>query len=365
MPIYCKKGWYYVNVMVKGKRWFPSDVGMTVKRWKTKREAKSAEVELRKRITMLSVEAVTDTVLLTICNKYLDDQEKRHIGHDTYKTKQRFCKDMLGSFGNIPMTSLKAHDVQAFLNGKLEKVSANTYNVCRKEGLRLFRWAVNQQLVPADTVNPFERVEKMPYRPQKTGPAPLQDVLKVFEVASPEQRDILEGYVLTGARKNELLSLTHDDLDFSNRVYTLRTRKTKGGVEKVTAYPMSKALRKLFKRKMDNRHRDLPYVFWHKYWDRAEKDWTVDRYKSLNRFTERLCKKAGVPIFGLHQLRHLAATILKEEAGMGISKLQKFLRHEDQKTTEIYAGFLDTDTGEQVDFLSEFWDGKLSTLELK
>ncbi len=185
-----------------------------------------------------------------------------------------------------------------------------------------------------------------PYQPKKTGPAPLNDVLSVVKIAGPDQQDLIEGHILTGARKSELLSLTWDDVELRERLYRLRTRKMKGGVEKVTTYPMSKALYRLFKWKFDNRHPDLPYVLWHRYWDRKQKDWTVGRYKSLNRFTERLCKRAGVPMLGLHQLRHLAVTLLKEEGGMRISKLQKFLRHEDQKTTEIYAGFLDTDTGE-------------------
>ena len=87
-----------------------------------------------------------------------------------------------------------------------------------------------------------------------------------------------------------------------------------------------------------------------------EKEWREDRYQNLNRFTERICKKAGVPKFGLHQLRHLATAVLKEKANMGLAKLQRFLRHDHQKTTEIYAGHLETGTKEQTDFLANFWE---------
>lgn len=68
-----------------------------------------------------------------------------------------------------------------------------------------------------------------------------------------------------------------------------------------------------------------------------------DGYKSLNKFTKRLCDKAGVPLFTLHQLRHLAAAILKKE-GATIAELQQFLRHDEQKTTEIYTGHIDNST---------------------
>ncbi len=40
--------------------------------------------------------------------------------------------------------------------------------------------------------------------------------------------------------------------------------------------------------------------------------------------------------------------------------LQRFLRHNHQKTTEIYAGNLETGTKKQTDFPNDFWKGKLN-----
>ena len=70
-----------------------------------------------------------------------------------------------------------------------------------------------------------------------------------------------------------------------------------------------------------------------------------------------------MPPFKLHQLRHLATAILKEFGDMGLAKLQRFLRHDKQKTTEIYAGHLETSTKEQTDFLGDFWDRSLGQSE--
>lgn len=53
----------------------------------------------------------------------------------------------------------------------------------------------------------------MPYQAKKSGPAPLNGVLKVFKVANPDQQDLIEVYLMTGAPKNELRSLTWDDVD--------------------------------------------------------------------------------------------------------------------------------------------------------
>jgi integrase len=65
----------------------------------------------------------------------------------------------------------------------------------------------------------------------------------------------------------------------------------------------------------------------------------------------------------LHQLRHLATAILKDEADMSLAKLQRFLRHDHQKTTEIYAGHIETGTKKQTDFLADFWADKLELTE--
>jgi integrase len=122
---------------------------------------------------------------------------------------------------------------------------------------------------------------------------------------------------------------------------------------------MPDLLHKILLRRFERRHPVLPYVFWHTYWDREKREWRDDRYQSLNKFTKRLCKKAKVSPFHLHQLRHLAASVLKEHGEMSLAKLQRFLRHDKQKTTEIYAGHLEIGTKEQNDFLAEFWAATL------
>jgi reverse gyrase len=48
-----------------------------------------------------------------------------------------------------------------------------------------------------------------------------------------------------------------------------------------------------------------------------------------------------------------------DRAATGVP-LQKFLRQDHQKTTEIYAGYIETGTIKQMDFLNNFWKGKLN-----
>jgi hypothetical protein len=55
--------------------------------------------------------------------------------------------------------------------------------------------------------------------------------------------------------------------------------------------------------------------------------------------------------------------VSSQQCTVGITQLQNFLRHDNQKTIEIYAGFLDTGTQEQGDFHGDFWSRKMAGLD--
>ena len=44
---------------------------------------------------------------------------------------------------------------------------------------------------------------------------------------------------------------------------------------------------------------------------------------------------------------------------MSLAQLQRFLRHDPQKTTEIDAGHIETGTRRQTDYLADFWQRNL------
>ena len=100
-------------------------------------------------------------------------------------------------------------------------------------------------------------------------------------------------------------------------------------------------------------------MFWHRFYSHKRKEYVEDRYMSLNKFTMRLCKKAEVQLFGLHQLRHLAATLLAH-GNMSTMQAKQFLRHDHITTTELYMGTLDNSTAEQSNYLDKFWSEKLA-----
>jgi integrase/recombinase XerD len=52
--------------------------------------------------------------------------------------------------------------------------------------------------------------------------------------------------------------------------------------------------------------------------------------------TRRACRRAGLPVVGSHRLRHTAATLMLR-AGCSLAKIGQVLRHEQLRTTAIYA----------------------------
>jgi len=223
----------------------------------------------------------------------------------------------------------------------------------------MWNWAIKMQLLPPNTVNVFAVIDKLAHSTGGPKPASLNDVMKVLFVANQIQKDLIMTYCLSGARKNEILEMVWADVDMVKRTYKLKTLKTGNKLPKITLHSMSDELFDIFQRRYNNRHADVDYVFWHRYWSHSRQDYVEDRFMSLNKFTKRLCEKAAVPLFTLHQLRHLAASILKKQ-GASLAEMQLFLRHDEQKTTELYAGHLDNSTTKQSECLGEFWREQLS-----
>jgi len=361
MPIFKVGDWWYVRIEKGGKKYTPKSEGINMKeaRWRKKSEDKLGEATLRTRVEALET-TQTSLDLLTLCNEYLRDAEISCIGHDTFAGKKRLCRELLETWRNIPVENVTVHMAQMYLLDRANRVSNNSFNNYRKEGRRLFTWGMKQRLLPKDFVNPFAEIEKKKHKILRRGSPAIEHVCAVYLAAKADQKDLLLTYLITGARKSEILKLEWTDIDLEKRIYALSTGKTKQGEPKTTHHEMPPLLFHLLKRKFEKRNPSLPYVFWHEFWDRKRKVMRKDRYQNLNRFLERLCKRAKVPKFTLHQLRHLATAILKDKAGMSISQLQRFLRHEYQKTTEIYAGHLELGTKDQTDFLADFWGNSLN-----
>lgn len=148
---------------------------------------------------------------------------------------------------------------------------------------------------------------------------------KTTKTARQQQHfDIIRFLANTGIRAGELISIKWRDL--SPDLSMLTIPHGKGGKRRYI--PLNAVCKELLsKYELGANDDGLPFV-------------TFRNRKTLYRMCARLAKKARIPMFGPHALRHLFATQLIE-AGVPLFKVSKILGHSSQLTTEkVYVHLL-------------------------
>ncbi|MEW6672854.1 MAG: site-specific integrase [Thermodesulfobacteriota bacterium] len=212
------------------------------------------------------------------------------------------------------------------------KVSAYTANKELQYLRALFNFGIKKKLIE---INPTSGIEFFPIEKRKKYVPPKEDVLKVIATGDPEAQQYLWCIVLTAARVGEINQLTWDDVDFNRNLVTLWTRKRKGGNREPRSVPMIQKLTEILRHRFELRNSDIPWVFWHTYWDRKTCRWVSGPYSERKKLMGTLCTRAKVRYFRYHALRHLTASVL-DDLGVPLGSIQRILGHQNRRTTEIY-----------------------------
>jgi integrase/recombinase XerD len=147
---------------------------------------------------------------------------------------------------------------------------------------------------------------------------------KVLAVAQGQDRDIIVFLGNTGLRLAEFISLKWANIDPD-----LKFLSVVGKGVKIRVIPLNDACREILHRQPQDIE---TAIFAH-----------GSRYR-VQRLCKRLAKKAGIPKFGPHSLRHRFATELMRQ-GVSIYKISKILGHASIAITEqVYIHFCQEDT---------------------
>jgi integrase len=188
----------------------------------------------------------------------------------------------------------------------------------------VFNLAVKDGQLPR---NPCNGIPRFPTEKAVKSIPPKDHIAQVLLLAKPLDRAYLNVIRFTAARVREINNLTWEDVDWDRRQIRLWTRKKRGGHKTPRLVPMVQDVHASLRYAWENRDRTSPYVF--------TNPLTKKKYDYRDKFLGTLCRRAGVPGFGYHALRHHTASILAER-GAPITDIQKILGHERPTTTDNY-----------------------------
>jgi integrase len=314
-----KRGDWAYDFQHKGKRYGGRG-------FRTKANARTAREKRRKEVKITKpIQQGMD--FKTLASIYLDYAELKFV-KKTYKYKAYVFKKFLREIGNLAIDEITPHMIHNYLKTRPSK---HNYNVHRKELSALFNYAVDK--LEALNFNPVKKLDKMPHTPKQKQPPTEQQILKLIMAADPENElPLIQVLLHTLGRIDEVLRLTWQDVKFEKQTVTLWTRKRKDGAYEPDEIPMNQ---------------DLYDVLWNLWQKRGQNQWVFYNEKTATRYHKRpklmrsLCKRAGIPHFGFHDLRHFMASFLADRKKQSTKTVQKLLRHKHHRTTEIYLHSID------------------------
>jgi len=163
-----------------------------------------------------------------------------------------------------------------------------------------------------------------------------EDVQALVDNADSELRDIIYVLIYTGNRKNEVLNLRWDQVDFKNRMLIFRTKDSKRQGRILTKPIGDQLLKLLEKRQERNLFVKSEFVF-------PEPDNPGLPRKSIRSAWNRACKKAGLVNVTPHILRHTFASWLVMETGGDMKVVSRLVGHSGIQITNDYYAHLSED----------------------
>ncbi len=249
-------------------------------------------------------------------------QRKRSWQKDEGMFNLRLKKE----FGHLRLNQITRQHVQAFHSslkaGGLAGATADHYLKLTRRALNVaVEWEILEQN-PIARVHLFNEDNKVEHY---LDDAELKRLMGVLRTDPRRGACLVAQYLLsTGARLNEALQATWDQIDRKNRVWRIPASNSKS--KRIRSVPLNDSaidiLNQLdtegeFEHIFINRKTGKPYVNVHKSW-------------------EQIREKAGLPKLRIHDLRHQYASFLVN-SGRSLFEVQQILGHSDSKVTARYS----------------------------
>ena len=279
-----------------------------------------------------------DCTIAELCIMYLRWAETHYVKDGAPTSElvnvKRAIRCLTGCYAALPVKQFSPLKLKA-CRDKLIADGLCRSNVTRYQSIitRIIAYGVENEMVDGNVwhslkaVKPLQRDRSGARETEPIGPVSDEDVEATLPFLSEPYRSMVKLQGLLGCRPGELTSMQGGDIDRSEAIwiYQPRSHKTQHhGKERVIPIgPQAQLILRPFLP-------DFPaqLVF------RNNRRRMISR-NSYEQAIKKACRKAGIEPWSPNQLRHAAATKIRE--AYGLEAAQVVLGHSNASTTQIYA----------------------------